>query len=276
MIENETFNSHTNGLNCNKCKVKHADFICETCGPLKYFCSNCDGYVHSLPSKRDHNRALIDNSITFRNTDYTTNHSRLNTSSFEQRHNYSSTSPKRYRSPPREGIEDINLSHIRDIKRTHEREKQDLLSEIDDIRSSLGGRIELLVNQLEESNKRNCNNIRNMEEDFAFKMRNILAEKDGEINILKRELIDLEAINKDLSKRVNEYSYIIDSQKDDFNNRLSILDDDLKNCESETSTLKTHYEHRIAFLLDQFSEEKAKMKNDYEKQIEKYNLISNH
>jgi hypothetical protein len=45
---------------CSRCKMKQADFICNPCDPFRYFCANCDGYVHSLPSKRTHSRVLID------------------------------------------------------------------------------------------------------------------------------------------------------------------------------------------------------------------------
>ena len=41
---------------CNRCKVKQGEFTCNECTPFNTFCANCDAYVHSLPSKRNHNR----------------------------------------------------------------------------------------------------------------------------------------------------------------------------------------------------------------------------
>src|SRR5277367_3278835 len=38
---------------CSRCKIKEADFVCELCAPYKNFCSNCDGYVHSMNTKRN-------------------------------------------------------------------------------------------------------------------------------------------------------------------------------------------------------------------------------
>jgi hypothetical protein len=259
MLDNAT-STHNTNLNCNNCKIKQADFICDSCEPFKYFCSNCDGYMHALSNNRDHKRALMENTLTFRNTDYTTNKSRHNSSA--ENRNYP-TSP-RYQQDS-----DIESNYIRDIKRTHDMEKQELLSEIDEARNSYTLRIEQLQNQLEENNHRYMNNMRSMEDDFRFKIKSIVGEKDNEINILNKNIIDLEALNKELLNRNEEYKFIIDNQKDDYNSRLSILDDDLKHCESETSQLKSHYENRIAFLLDQFSQEKTKLKYDYEKQIEK-------
>jgi hypothetical protein len=265
MIDNETFSPHNTNLNCNNCKIKPADFICDSCGSLKYFCSSCDGYIHALSANRDHKRALIENTVTFRNTDYTSFKGTLNTSQ-ELRSVYPTT--PRY-ADTRDSRDDLSTNYIRDIKRTHDREKQELLTELEDMRGSLTYRIEQLQGQLEENNHRYMNNLRSMEDDFRFKMKSVIGDKDSEINILKKNIIDLEAMNKELFNRAEEYKYIIDNQKDDFDSRLSILDDDLKHCEGETTQLKSHYENRIAFLLDQFSQEKTKLKDDYERQIDK-------
>ena len=42
---------------CARCKVKVADFKCENC--LSSFCAGCDTYLHSLPTKLNHNRIFI-------------------------------------------------------------------------------------------------------------------------------------------------------------------------------------------------------------------------
>ncbi len=55
--ENNNINENNNY--CNRCKVKTADFKCEPCSPFIFFCASCDGYVHSMNTKRHHDRQLI-------------------------------------------------------------------------------------------------------------------------------------------------------------------------------------------------------------------------
>lgn len=47
--------------NCERCKAKIADFKCENC--IRFFCANCDSFVHSLPSKIGHKRIFINTSF---------------------------------------------------------------------------------------------------------------------------------------------------------------------------------------------------------------------
>jgi hypothetical protein len=79
----------------------------------------------------------------------------------------------------------------------------------------------------------------------------------------------LEMINSDLSIKLNEYKMIVDEQKNSFTARLTILDHDLNSCETEAHQLKDHYEERISFLIEQFSQEKAKLISDYENNTER-------
>ena len=44
---------------CNRCKIKEVEFFCKDCSPFNRYCSNCDTFIHSLPSKREHHRELI-------------------------------------------------------------------------------------------------------------------------------------------------------------------------------------------------------------------------
>jgi hypothetical protein len=247
-------------VTCVRCKLKQADFICEACDPYKHFCSNCDGYVHSLPSKREHNRMII-NEYSNRRTEHTVKRT-LNTTIETNRY-----TPERVE----QDSEGLNSNYIREIRRANEREKEELRSEIDNMRSLLGDKILYLQMQIEENNQRYSNTVKNMDEEFMIKTRNLMAEKDSEIIQLRKNLSDLEIINSDLLMKVNEYKMIVEEQKNSFNSRLTILDHDLKSCETDALELKDHYEERINYLIEQFTQEKAELINDYEINIEKYN-----
>ncbi len=46
-------------LQCLRCKNNEAIFMCVTCESFKQLCTNCDSYVHGLPSKKKHKRNVI-------------------------------------------------------------------------------------------------------------------------------------------------------------------------------------------------------------------------
>jgi len=76
---------------CSRCKVKESDITCAMCEPYKYFCNNCNDYVHSLPSKKFHVRRKIQDKIidTYNNT--SNNESKLkasNSSNFKLSENF--------------------------------------------------------------------------------------------------------------------------------------------------------------------------------------------
>lgn len=44
---------------CERCANKKAEFVCSLCQPLKYFCGSCDIAVHTIITKKSHQRVLI-------------------------------------------------------------------------------------------------------------------------------------------------------------------------------------------------------------------------
>ena len=44
---------------CLRCKNKEAVFICVNCESFNFLCTQCDNYVHGLPSKKKHRRDVL-------------------------------------------------------------------------------------------------------------------------------------------------------------------------------------------------------------------------
>ncbi len=44
---------------CLRCKNKEAIFICVNCESFNQLCTQCDSYVHGLPSKKKHRRKVL-------------------------------------------------------------------------------------------------------------------------------------------------------------------------------------------------------------------------
>ncbi len=47
---------------CYRCKNKEAVFSCLNCETFKLLCTQCDSYVHGLPSKSKHRRTTMNKS----------------------------------------------------------------------------------------------------------------------------------------------------------------------------------------------------------------------
>jgi len=54
MEKNSNFESY-----CNRCNIKPIELICYECNPLNSFCRTCDSITHSLPSKKNHKRDIV-------------------------------------------------------------------------------------------------------------------------------------------------------------------------------------------------------------------------
>lgn len=58
---------------CLRCKNKEPSFACMLCDKFKFLCSQCDCYVHSLPSKKNHKRTAINKEIETGKVNYKNN-----------------------------------------------------------------------------------------------------------------------------------------------------------------------------------------------------------
>lgn len=53
---NKIINNISQNDLCQRCKTTSTEYICSDCKPINSFCSKCDSFVHTLPSKKQHRR----------------------------------------------------------------------------------------------------------------------------------------------------------------------------------------------------------------------------
>ena len=53
---------------CQRCQNKEASLQCMNCTSFRNLCQTCDTFVHSLPTKKNHNRLLVNSLLTGENT----------------------------------------------------------------------------------------------------------------------------------------------------------------------------------------------------------------
>lgn len=96
---------------CERCATKESEFFCSQCQPLKNFCGSCDVNVHSLITKKAHQRTkLNDNKEQFNINTETATTNYMTSSKMDFRENKFTTqqrvnSPSRSRSSKRRQIE---------------------------------------------------------------------------------------------------------------------------------------------------------------------------
>jgi hypothetical protein len=150
---------------CARCKVKVADFKCNNC--LSSFCAGCDTYLHSLPTKLNHQRIFINpnmkqipnnlqnNFSSLSNIDC--NPSNLNNNIENNTSNsYINNTPTEF----------MSKKYVNEIKEIYEKEKNDLKKKIIELTKDLNStkknleeRIDYLHQRLNEVNLKNKNDF---------------------------------------------------------------------------------------------------------------------
>jgi hypothetical protein len=314
---------------CSRCKMKEAEVQCNSCSPFYFFCQSCDEYVHSMSSKKTHERNLldknvsrkiglvnVDNSIQIneinkneKNTNF--NNNNYNSTQFshfrtQSEFDYSNTvntgdrnSISNFRSRTQTLQSKDNLSnlnnlnstmsprhassqgenYINEIKRMYDTEKEELITKIhilgkqsETIEFALKDQIRGLSSQLDEANKQHNMAIKLIQDDHALQIRKIINDKDGEIKFLSNKISEIEKSNEELLNKLNEYYNQIQNSRIEYNDKIGRLEYELQRRDHEINETRNYCEKRIQFVNETFSEEKAKLIENYEKSIDRLNF----
>ena len=134
---------------CERCAMKEAEFFCSLCQPLKNFCGNCDISVHSLVTKKSHQRTQLNPINSVNNTKNinipsnsnfnndtamstnTNNYKNLSSNENQERDNrFTNTNinEKRVNSPERSSSKLRSNSHNRSHSKNREEERERAMS----------------------------------------------------------------------------------------------------------------------------------------------------
>ena len=202
---------------CNRCKVKQGEYFCNECSPFNIFCSNCDTFIHSLPSKRNHQRELIPQKIIYNETNQ--NESTLPFSNRSIQSNLNSNSQFISQNPTyiyENNLNNLNNKNdsnefINDIKKVYEGEKEELYNknfilqkQLNDTQKKYESQISDLKNTINELNAKNAMETKNLIENHEIELKRIVNEKDNQINYLYNHNFELEKANNELIKKENK------------------------------------------------------------------------
>ena len=266
---------------CNRCKVKQGEYFCNECSPFNFFCSNCDTFIHSLPSKRNHNRELIPQKIIYNETNQ--NESTLPFSNSTIVSNLNSNSQFISQNPTyvyENNLKNKNDSktYINDIKNIYEGEKEELYNknfilqkQLNDTQKKYESQILDLKNSINEIKAKNEMEIKKIIENHETELKRIVNEKDNQINYLYNHNFELEKANDELVTKVNQYSDLMNKNKFGFGDKMNNYENTIYSLQRDNDNMKDFYEKKINFFSQNFSTEKNKIINSYEDTLEQLN-----
>ena len=266
---------------CNRCKVKQGEYFCNECSPFNIFCSNCDTFIHSLPSKRNHNRELIPQKIIYNETNQ--NESTLPFSNRSIQSNLNSNSQFISQNPTYVYENNLNnkndsKTYINDIKNIYEGEKEELYNknfilqkQLNDTQKKYESQILDLKNSLNEIKAKNEMEIKNIIENHEIELKRIVNEKDNQINYLYNHNFELEKANDELVTKVNQYSDLMNKNKFGFGDKMNNYENTIYSLQRDNDNMKDFYEKKINFFSQNFSTEKNQIIKSYEDTLEQLN-----
>ena len=266
---------------CNRCKVKQGEYFCNECSPFNIFCSNCDTFIHSLPSKRNHNRELIPQKIIYNETNQ--NESTLPFSNRSIQSNLNSNSQFISQNPTYVYENNLNnkndsKTYINDIKNIYEGEKEELYNknfilqkQLNDTQKKYESQILDLKNSLNEIKAKNEMEIKKIIENHETELKRIVNEKDNQINYLYNHNFELEKANDELVTKVNQYSDLMNKNKFGFGDKMNNYENTIYSLQRDNDNMKDFYEKKINFFSQNFSTEKNQIIKSYEDTLEQLN-----
>ena len=269
MIANNTdFNNENekeqikNNILCEICQNEKAEYECKECPTFKKLCQKCDLYIHTKENKNNHNRNHITTKIfkTNENNENNDNIKKLNNNLKNETHQ-------------------VTKNYLNQIKRIYDIDKDIMLNENNLLQQKINTnqnlyihKINNLKNKLNEIKIKNENNLRLMKENNKMDLKQLIIDKDFEINYLINNNKELEKINNELKDQLNENMDEYTKDQYNYNDILTNLKVSLNNLQKENIDIKEYYENKINFLIDNFNIEKRKLLiHIYELNIEKLN-----
>ena len=254
---------------CARCKQKPSDFKCDECLPGGTYCANCDGYLHSLPSKRTHNRTII-NPPSFPSS--------LPLPYPSSSPSYSLNSPSNPQLFPSHQPQSQTQSYINEIKQIYESEKRELQSKIDSLttelittKKTLNERIDFLHQHLDENNQTHKKQINHLNANHINELKTILSEKDSQITKLIEDNKHLHEANTALQSKVTEYENILQANNVNHNKELTQLNSHLNTLNQENSSIELFFKKKIEEINAVHENEKNNIISSYEHTVDKLN-----
>jgi hypothetical protein len=219
-----------------------------------------------MESKSNHNRKKIiqDNNINLNIQSNFEDNKDINT-------NKNSYNIKKKTSP-------ITNNYLEQIKSIYEQDKKLITTENDNLQRKINTneslykyKINNLQNKLDELKFKNESNLRLMKDNHNMDIKQLITEKDFEINYLINNNKELEKINSELKAQLTERMSGYASEQSKYKEIFTNLEFTYNNLQKENMDIKEFYESKINFLNENFNVEKNKLINSNELSIKQLN-----
>ena len=289
-----------NNETCNRCRLKYSLVKCENC--KETFCSECDSYIHSISSKKDHLRKMIytqstHDTISKLNLNYEPKQSQSNLECSQC--SFLNTNKKRN---PSTRISEIpyknsNITLYEEFKNDDNSQKinyRQTFNSFGDVNDNFENYDYMEqshndndnINQINEDNKLN----RNVSGFYINEIKNAYNDEKNElifkINELSKELVDtktnlgehIDYLNNQIidieNRHKEEISELTLKYSDDLKYNIIQKDTRIKELESELNTEKEKNE-KLQKKLDELEQSLKNKSNDIDKLTEEKSFINN-
>ena len=233
---------------CDRCRLKYSLLKCENC--QETFCSECDSYIHSIISKKDHIRKMIYSKATHETI------SKLNL-------NFESNEP------PISQNNNNNISQLSSNSNPYYDKSNNLTYDINNINN-----INLSVNE-QENFLKNENNSQIIPEKLIFdsyRDRNKDIEEMRKINDIK-ELYENNKLNGGMSGfYINEIKNIYQCEKNELISKIKELSKELVDTKTNLGEHIDFLNNQIIDIENKYKEELSELSLKYSEDL-KYNTI---
>ena len=262
---------------CVRCKLKSADFKCEECQCL--FCSECDTFIHSIPSKVNHDRIFISDNIKELPNNNQYNFNSKNNFNNDSNNQINSMNISNINKLPEYYSSGFNTQRlINDINENNDCEKDDLRKKIHELNQELNTtkkvyeeRINYLHQHLNDVNIINKNNIEKIKLEYKTQINNIINDKDSQIQFLIEEINKHKEINSDLNQKYTELEIKYNEAEEKYLNEINNLNNDLKALYNEKESIDNFYKNKIDEINNINKIDKERIISNYEIAISKLN-----
>ena len=270
---------------CNRCKKEVAEFNCDICRRL--YCQQCDLYIHSFSSKKNHSRKklneLIRTSLSPKRNNDVTNKLSLSPQNLSSSETLDETNFNLKRNKSFSSLKAKNKLNYFEEKLKLLKVISLLNSEISCTRNDIDQKLDIINDNLNKFNSENKNNIIELNYKSIQEINLVSSQKITLIDHLKNVMNDQEeTIQKLLKKKtkleeeINENKYLIEKYTTEKNNLIKekeknkISYNEKKNLLEQThkfeiQNLKNDYNNELERLLNIYTQSKLEYLNEIKK-----------
>ena len=267
---------------CERCKTEPSVLICYECQPFHKFCKCCDGIIHSLSIKANHNRCSLStkhnipslpcqcHSTSIDNNETTYEHNHINNNShnnnvaqsYSEQLEYINVSPL----PVVERNFNYSKEYVLELQSIHQQETTELQHKVSTLQNQIE-RLKLTFQHQLESLQAKASLIESKaklhEDEITSRTNTLLLEKDKAIQSLQAKNEDLLSQISVLTHKIEDLKSITSSNSECYNNQINTLKDEITKLKQRQNDLNIQAHNKQQDLISSSQNQLAQLNEQH-------------